>query len=169
MIRAATVNDVAEIRAMIRELAEYERSVEQARATEEQLREAMFGEQPAAFALIAEDDETGEAVGYALWFPHFSSWTGTRGMHLEDLYVRPQARGGGHGKALLASLAAICERRGYERFEWWVLAWNEPTIDFYKSLGVDFLDEWRVCRLSGEPLRELAAQVPAVRNQTSAL
>jgi GNAT superfamily N-acetyltransferase len=169
MIRAATVNDVAEIRAMIRELAEYERSVEQARATEEQLREAMFGEHPAAFALIAEDDETGEAVGYALWFPHFSSWTGTRGMHLEDLYVRPQARGGGHGKALLASLAAICERRGYERFEWWVLAWNEPTIDFYKSLGVDFLDEWRVCRLSGEPLRELAAQVPAVRNQTSAL
>ncbi|MFI5552833.1 GNAT family N-acetyltransferase [Streptomyces sp. NPDC051738] len=169
MIRAATVNDVAEIRAMIRELAEYERSVEQARATEEQLREALFGEHPAAFALIAEDDGTGEAVGYALWFPHFSSWTGTRGMHLEDLYVRPQARGGGHGKALLASLAAICEQRGYERFEWWVLAWNEPTIDFYKSLGVDFLDEWRVCRLSGEPLRELAAQVPAVvPNQTPA-
>ncbi|MFC9504190.1 GNAT family N-acetyltransferase [Streptomyces sp. NPDC057002] len=169
MIRAATVNDVAEIRAMIRELAEYERAVDQARATEEQLREAMFGEHPAAFALIAEDDETGEAVGFALWFPHFSSWTGTRGMHLEDLFVRPQARGGGHGKALLASLAAICERRGYERFEWWVLAWNEPTIDFYKSLGVDFLDEWRVCRLGGEPLRELAAQVPAVRDQTPAL
>ncbi|MGX1560993.1 N-acetyltransferase family protein [Streptomyces sp. NPDC055506] len=169
MIRAATVNDVAEIRAMIRELAEYERSVDQARATEEQLREAMFGEHPAAFALIAEDDETGEAVGFALWFPHFSSWTGTRGMHLEDLFVRPQARGGGHGKALLASLAAICERRGYERFEWWVLAWNEPTIDFYKSLGVDFLDEWRVCRLSGEPLRELAAQVPAVLDQPPAL
>ncbi|SDN66624.1 L-amino acid N-acyltransferase YncA [Streptomyces sp. cf386] len=169
MIRAATENDVAEIRAMIRELAEYERAVDQARATEEQLREALFGEHPAASALIAEDDETGEAVGYALWFPHFSSWTGTRGMHLEDLYVRPQARGGGHGKALLASLAAICERRGYERFEWWVLAWNEPTIDFYKSLGVDFLDEWRVCRLSGEPLRELAAQVPAVANQPPAL
>ncbi|MGW0868025.1 N-acetyltransferase family protein [Streptomyces sp. NPDC002611] len=161
MIRAATVNDVAEIHAMIRELAEYERSAEQARATEEQLREAMFGEHPAVSALIAEDDETGETMGYALWFPHFSSWTGTRGMHLEDLYVRPRARGGGHGKALLASLAAICEQRGYERFEWWVLAWNQPTIDFYKSLGVDFLDEWRVCRLSGEPLSELAAQAPA--------
>jgi GNAT superfamily N-acetyltransferase len=162
------VNDVATIRAMIRELAEYERAVEQVRATEEQLREALFGEHPAAFVLIAEDDETGEAVGFALWFPLFSTWTGTRGMHLEDLYVRPSARGGGHGKALLASLAAICERRGYERFEWWVLAWNEPTIDFYKSLGVEFLDEWRICRLSGEPLRDLAARVPAVLHRTSA-
>lgn len=168
MIRAATVNDVATIRAMIRELAAYERAVEQVRATEEQLREALFGEHPAAFVLIAEDDETGEAVGFALWFPLFSTWTGTRGMHLEDLYVCPSARGGGHGKALLASLAAICERRGYERFEWWVLAWNEPTIDFYKSLDVEFLDEWRICRLSGEPLRDLAARVPAVLHRTSA-
>lgn len=168
MIRAATVNDVATIRAMIRELAEYERAIEQVRATEEQLREALYGEHPAAFVLIAEDDETGEAVGFALWFPLFSTWTGTRGMHLEDLYVRPSARGGGHGKALLASLAAICERRGYERFEWWVLAWNEPTIDFYKSLGVEFLDEWRICRLSGEPLRDLAARVPAVLHRPSA-
>lgn len=166
MIRAATVEDVAEIRAMIRELAEYERAGEQARATGEQLREALFGEHPAAFALIAEDDGTGEIVGYALWFPHFSTWTGTRGMHLEDLYVRPSARGGGHGKALLASLAALCEQRGYERFEWWVLAWNEPAIDFYKSLGVEFLDEWRVCRLSGEPLGELAARAPAVLDRT---
>lgn len=158
MIRAATVNDVAEIRTMIRELAEYERAVEQALATEDQLREALFGEHPAAFALIAEDDDSGDVVGYALWFPRFSTWTGTRGMHLEDLYVRPDARGGGHGKALLASLAALCLRNGYERFEWWVLAWNEPTIDFYKSLGVELLDEWTVCRLSGEPLNDLAAR-----------
>lgn len=168
MIRPATVNDVATVRAMIRELAEYERAVEQVRATQEQLREALFGEHPAAFVLIAEDDETGEAVGFALWFPRFSTWTGTRGMHLEDLYVRESARGGGHGKALLASLAAICEQRGYERFEWWVLAWNEPTIDFYKSLGVEFLDEWRLCRLSGEPLRDLAGRVPAGLHRTSA-
>ncbi|MFE0251851.1 GNAT family N-acetyltransferase [Streptomyces sp. NPDC059010] len=160
MIRAATVKDVAEIRAMIRELAEYERAVEQALATEEQLREALFGEHPAAFALIAEDDDSGDVVGYALWFPRFSTWTGARGMHLEDLYVRPDARGGGHGKALLASLAAVCLRNGYERFEWWVLAWNEPTIDFYKSLGVELLDEWTVCRLSGEPLSDLAARAP---------
>ncbi|MFJ9709189.1 GNAT family N-acetyltransferase [Streptomyces sp. NPDC101234] len=160
MIRAATENDVAAIRAMIRELAEYERAVEQARATEEQLREALFGVHPAAYALIAEDDTTGEVVGHALWFPRFSTWTGTRGMHLEDLYVRPHARGAGHGRALLAALAALCLRDGYERFEWWVLDWNEPAIGLYESLGAEFLDEWRVCRLTGEPLKALAAQAP---------
>ncbi|MGW0611489.1 N-acetyltransferase family protein [Streptomyces sp. NPDC002788] len=164
MIRSATLDDIPGIRAMIRELAVYERAAEQARATEEQLRQALFGEHPAAHALIAEDDGTGETVGYALWFPRFSTWTGTRGMHLEDLYVRPQARGAGHGKALLAALAATCRRNGYDRFEWWVLAWNTPTIDFYKSLGVELLEEWKVCRLSGEPLRELAAQAPDVVN-----
>ncbi|GHC96579.1 putative acetyltransferase [Streptomyces violarus] len=165
MIRSATVNDIPELRAMIRELAAYERAVEQARATEEQLREALFGEHPAAFALIAQD--TGGAVGYALWFPRFSTWTGTRGMHLEDLYVRPQARGAGHGKALLAALAATCRRSGYDRFEWWVLAWNTPAIDVYESLGVELLDEWKVCRLSGAPLGELAAQTTAVVNPAS--
>ncbi|MEU0245574.1 GNAT family N-acetyltransferase [Streptomyces sp. NPDC006235] len=162
MIRSATVNDVPEIRSMIRELAAYERAAEQARATDEQLREALFGEHPAAHALIAEDDGTGETVGYALWFPRFSTWTGTRGMHLEDLYVRLGARGAGHGKALLAALAATCRRGGYDRFEWWVLAWNTPAIDFYTSLGVELLEEWKVCRLSGEPLSELAAQAPDV-------
>ncbi|WP_046731178.1 GNAT family N-acetyltransferase [Streptomyces humi] len=161
MIRAATEDDIAAIRAMIRELAAYERAVEQARATEEQLREALFGPHPAAHALIAEDDTTGEAVGYALWFPRFSTWTGTRGMHLEDLYVRPQARGGGHGRALLAALAALCLRSGFERFEWWVLDWNEPAIGFYKSLGADFLDEWRVCRLTGDGLSALASAADA--------
>jgi GNAT superfamily N-acetyltransferase len=167
MIRSATLDDVPEIRAMIRELAAYERAPEQARATEEQLREALFGEHPAAYALIAEDDGTGGTVGYALWFPRFSTWTGTRGMHLEDLYVRPQARGAGHGKALLAALAATCRSNGYDRFEWWVLAWNTPTIDFYKSLGVELLEEWKVCRLTGEPLRELAAQAPDVVRSAS--
>ncbi|MFJ8492135.1 GNAT family N-acetyltransferase [Streptomyces sp. NPDC094038] len=157
MIRAATENDVPEIRAMIRELAAYERAVEQARATEEQLREALFGAQPAAYALVAEDEPTGGPVGYALWFPRFSTWTGTRGMHLEDLYVRPDARGGGHGRALLAALAAHCLRNGFERFEWSVLAWNDPAIGFYRSLGAEFLDEWRICRLTGGPLKELAA------------
>jgi GNAT superfamily N-acetyltransferase len=158
MIRAATANDIPQIRAMIRELAAYERAVEQARATDEQLHEALFGAHPAASALIAEDDDTGDTVGYALWFPRFSTWTGTRGMHLEDLYVRPRARGAGHGKALLAALAAICEQRGHERFEWWVLDWNDPAIEFYKSLGAELLQEWTVCRLSGAPLRELAAR-----------
>jgi GNAT superfamily N-acetyltransferase len=166
MIRSATPDDVPEIRAMIRELAAYERAEEQARAGEEQLRLALFGEDPAAFALIAEDDGTGEVMGYALWFPRFSTWTGTRGMHLEDLYVRPQARGSGYGKALLAALAATCRRRGYDRFEWWVLAWNTPAIDFYTSLGVELLDEWKVCRLSGESLAELAARAPQVVDRT---
>ncbi|MFF7857238.1 GNAT family N-acetyltransferase [Streptomyces sp. NPDC007904] len=162
MIRQATVTDVPEIRAMIRELAAYEKAAEQARATEEQLREALFGERPAASVLIAEDDGTGAVEGFALWFPRFSTWTGTRGMYLEDLYVRPHARGAGHGRALLAALAAICREEGFERFEWVVLGWNEPAIVFYRSLGAEFLDDWRVCRLDGDPLRDLAARAPEV-------
>ncbi|MBB1246244.1 GNAT family N-acetyltransferase [Streptomyces durbertensis] len=160
MIRTATPEDVPAIHAMIRELAEYERALEHARATPEQLRRALFGEHPAVFALIAEEEtEQGpEPVGFALWFRNFSTWTGTHGVYLEDLYVRPQARGGGHGRALLAELARICVERGYERFEWWVLDWNEPSIGFYKSLGAEPMDEWTVFRLTGEPLRALAGQ-----------
>ncbi|WP_250034683.1 GNAT family N-acetyltransferase [Paractinoplanes maris] len=160
MIRTAEVGDVPQIRAMIRELAEYERAPGQAKASEAQLVEALFGADPAASALIAEDDRT-DIVGYAVWYPFFSTWTGTRGMHLDDLYVRPHARGEGHGRALLAALAAACVERGYERFEWRVLNWNEPAIGFYRSLGAELLDEWTVCRLSGEPLTVLARQAPA--------
>ncbi|WP_133910939.1 GNAT family N-acetyltransferase [Streptomyces sp. NBC_00582] len=158
MIRTATVDDVPEILAMINELAAYHREPDQARATEEQLHEALFGTVPAAHALMAEDEETGEAVGFALWFPSFSTWTGVRGMHLEDLFVRPAARGAGHGTALLAALAAICVDSGFERFEWCVLAWNEPTITFYKSIGARIIDDWRVVHLTGEPLAALAAR-----------
>ncbi|MCQ4080307.1 GNAT family N-acetyltransferase [Streptomyces sp. RB6PN25] len=157
MIRAASASDVPAIHAMIRELAECERSLGDARATPAQLREALFGAHPAAFALIAEDDSVQEPVGFALWFRNFSTWTGTHGVYLEDLYVRPAARGTGHGKALLAELARICVERGYERFEWSVLDWNEPSIGFYASLGARAMDEWTVYRLSGEPLRALAA------------
>ncbi|MEV0301934.1 GNAT family N-acetyltransferase [Streptomyces prasinus] len=162
MIRTAAEEGVAEIRAMIRELADHERAVEQARTTEEQLREALFGEHPAVFALIAEDDGTGRVVSYALWFPRFSTWTGTRGMHLEDLYVRPSACGGGHGKALLAFLAAICEQRGYERFEWWVLAWNEPVIDFYRCLWSTALKGMLSARTGFAPTRH---RVPGARSR----
>ncbi|MFE9774664.1 GNAT family N-acetyltransferase [Streptomyces sp. NPDC005931] len=162
MIRTATVDDIAEIRAMIRELAAYEKAVEQARATEEQVRAALFGAHPAASVLIAEDDGTGEVAGFALWFPRFSTWTGARGMHLEDLFVRPGHRAAGHGRALLAALAGICRESGFERFEWVVLNWNEPAIGFYKSLGAELLEEWTVCRLSGGALEELAAQAPPV-------
>src|SRR5439155_80230 len=107
----ATPDDIPVILAMIRELAAYERVPQEARATEPQLKEALFGAHPAAFALIAEAD--GTPVGFALWFRNFSTWTGTHGVYLEDLYVRPEARGGGHGKALLAALAEICVARGY--------------------------------------------------------
>ncbi|MEU8681611.1 GNAT family N-acetyltransferase [Streptomyces sp. NPDC048611] len=154
MIREATPEDVPVILAMIGELAAYERAPEAAQATEPQLKEALFGPQPAAFALIAE--EGGAPVGFALWFRNFSTWTGTHGVYLEDLYVRPEARGSGHGKALLAALAEICVARGYERFEWSVLDWNEPSIGFYRSIGAQPMDEWTVFRLTGKALHNLA-------------
>lgn len=139
---------------MIGELAAYERAPEAAQATGPQLTEALFGPQPAAFALIAEDGDA--PVGFALWFRNFSTWTGTHGVYLEDLYVRPEARGGGHGKALLGALAEICVARGYERFEWSVLDWNEPSIGFYRSIGAQPMDEWTVFRLTGTALHNLA-------------
>ncbi len=154
MIRNAEVTDVPVIQAMIRELAEYEKVPHEARATEEQLREALFGERPAAFAHIAESAE-GEVVGFSVWFLNFSTWRGVHGIYLEDLYVRPGARGGGYGKALLRELARICVERGYGRLEWSVLDWNVPAVDFYRSLGAVPLDEWTVNRLTGDALREL--------------
>ncbi|MER6303356.1 GNAT family N-acetyltransferase [Kitasatospora sp. NPDC001539] len=152
MIRTAVATDVPVILTMIRELAEYERAPQEAVATEEQLREALFGPNPALFGLIAEDDTTGEPVGFAVWFLNFSTWRGSHGIYLEDLYVRPEARGGGHGKALLLELARIAVERGYARVEWSVLDWNQPSIDFYKSLGAVPMDEWTVYRLTGEAL-----------------
>ncbi|MEV7615771.1 GNAT family N-acetyltransferase [Streptomyces sp. NPDC089799] len=154
MIRTATEADVPAIHAMIRELAEYEKALHEVRADEEQLREALFGERPAAFAHIAETD-AGEVVGYAIWFLNFSTWRGVHGIYLEDLYVRPSARGGGHGKALLAELARTCVERGYQRLEWSVLNWNAPAIDFYESLGARPQDEWSVYRLTDAPLTAL--------------
>ncbi|MFD3326313.1 GNAT family N-acetyltransferase [Streptomyces sp. NPDC058701] len=155
MIRNARVADVPVIRDMIRELAEYEKVPGEARATEEQLREALFGERPAVFAHIAESED-GEPVGFAVWFLSFSTWRGAHGIYLEDLYVRPGARGGGHGKALLAELARTCVERGYERLEWSVLDWNTPALDFYRSVGAAPMDEWTVHRLTDDALRGLA-------------
>ncbi|MCX5178559.1 GNAT family N-acetyltransferase [Streptomyces virginiae] len=154
MIRNAEVTDVPVIHAMIRELAEYEKVPHEARATEEQLREALFGERPAVFAHIAETDE-GEAVGFSVWFLSFSTWRGAHGIYLEDLYVRPGLRGGGHGKALLAELARTCVERGYERLEWSVLDWNLSAIEFYRSVGALSMDEWTVNRLTDDALRKL--------------
>jgi GNAT superfamily N-acetyltransferase len=154
MIRPATPDDVPTILRFIRELAEYERAPDEAVATEDDLRRHLFGEQPAVFAHIAEHE--GEAVGFAVWFLNYSTWTGRHGIYLEDLYVTPQARGFGYGRALLAELARIADDRGYGRFEWSVLDWNEPAIGFYKSLGALPMDEWTVHRMTGDDLHHLA-------------
>ncbi len=164
MIRAAIPADVPAIHAMIRELADYERALDDARATPDQLREALFGAQPAVFALMAEDPGVGEPVGFALWFRNYSTWTGSHGIYLEDLFVRPEARGRGHGRALLAELARICVARGYDRFEWSVLDWNEPSIRLYRAIGAVPKDEWTVHRLTGDPLRALAATTAEMSN-----
>ncbi len=154
-IREATPLDVPLILDMIRELAEYEREPDAVEATEELIAAALFAPQPALFGLIAETD-TGEAAGFALWFLNFSTWLGRHGIYLEDLYVRPHFRGQGYGKALLAELAGICTARGYGRLEWWVLDWNEPALDFYRSIGAVPMDEWTVHRVTGDALVDLA-------------
>jgi GNAT superfamily N-acetyltransferase len=156
MIRAATPSDVATILRLIRELAEYEREPDAVEATEASLTEALFGATPAAEAVIAE--EAGEALGFALFFHNFSTWTGKRGVYLEDLYVTPEARGRGVGKALLSHLAGIALDRGCARFEWAVLDWNAPAIGFYDSIGAESMDEWTVRRLTGEAMVRLAGR-----------
>ncbi|GAA1350505.1 GNAT family N-acetyltransferase [Streptomyces beijiangensis] len=157
MIRNATPADVPVIHEMVRELAEYEKALHEAQATKEQLHEALFGERPAAYAFIAETAE-GETAGFALWFLNFSTWRGVHGIYLEDLYVRPELRGGGYGKALLTELARTCVERGYQRLEWSVLNWNEPSIRFYEALGARPQDEWSVYRLTDGALAELGTR-----------
>jgi GNAT superfamily N-acetyltransferase len=153
-IRPATIEDTDEILAMIYELALYEKAPEEAKATREQIIESFFSESPKVFCEIVEVD--GAIAGCAIWFLNYSTWQGKHGIYLEDLFIRPQFRGQGFGKALLKHLAAICEDRGYGRFQWWVLDWNTPSIDFYKSLGAIAMDEWTVYRVSEQALTELA-------------
>lgn len=155
MIRPATPADVPPVLQLIKELAAYEREPDAVEATEELLQSALFGDDPRVHAHIAEHD--GDVAGFALWFVNFSTWLGRHGIYVEDLYVRPQYRGRGYGRALLGTLARICIERGYGRLEWWVLDWNEPAIRFYKSIGARPMDEWTVHRVSGEALRRLAA------------
>jgi GNAT superfamily N-acetyltransferase len=155
VIRPARPEDVPTILQLIRELAEYERAPDAVEATEGLLREVLFCAEPRVHALLAEED--GEIVGFALWFLNFSTWLGRHGIYLEDLYVKPSRRGHGHGLALLAELAQICVERGYGRLEWWVLDWNEPAIEFYRSIGAIAMDEWTVQRVTGEALKELAS------------
>jgi GNAT superfamily N-acetyltransferase len=156
VIRPARAADVPAILDLIRDLAAYERAPDEAVATEADLRAALFGPEPAVFVHVAEHE--GEIAGFALWFLNFSTWLGRHGIYLEDLYVRPELRGHGYGRALLTELARIAVERGYGRLEWWVLDWNEPAIGFYKSLGAQAMDEWTVYRLTGAALRSLAAE-----------
>jgi GNAT superfamily N-acetyltransferase len=164
MIRPAQAADIPAIHQMIRDLAAYERSLHEVSATEDDLRAALLGgpdepdgpgAQPSLFAHIAEED--GQPAGFALWFLNYSTWLGRHGIYLEDLYVKPERRGQGHGRALLAELARICVERGYPRLQWWVLDWNSPAIGFYESLGAVPMDEWTVHRLTGPALHALAA------------
>lgn len=139
---------------LVRELAEYEHLLDAVDACEAMIDAALFAASPRVFCDIAEWD--GEAAGLALWFPNFSSFRGRHGLYLEDLYVRPAFRRRGIGRALFRHLAGRCIAEGWTRFEWAVLDWNEPSIAFYKSLGADLLQEWTICRLSGDALARLA-------------
>ena len=154
-IRPATVDDVPLIRALIGELAEYEHLAHVAVATDDGLRDQLFGAHPGAEVLIGEVD--GEPAGFALFFHNFSTFLGKRGLYLEDLFVRPAFRGSGLGKHLMATLARIAVQRDCGRFEWSVLDWNAPAIGFYRTLGATGLDEWTVQRLEGDALHALAS------------
>ncbi len=155
-IRLAKQADVNDIHRLIYELSVYEKAPEQMLATVEQINTSLFNEHPVAFCHIAEVD--GKIVGIALWFLNYSTWLGKPGIYLEDLFVQPEFRGHGIGKSFMKTLAQICVERGYERFQWWVLDWNKPSIDFYKSLGAVAMYDWTVFRLSGDALKKFASE-----------
>ncbi len=155
-VRPAAPADVPVLLELVRELAAYEREPDAVEATQDLLAAALFGPAPVASCSVALDT-SGDVVGFALWYVTFSTWKGRPGLWLEDLFVRPSARGTGLGKALLQELARVCTARGYARFEWWVLDWNAPAIGFYRSLGALPQDEWTTFRVDGDALRALAA------------
>jgi GNAT superfamily N-acetyltransferase len=155
MIRPIQPADTATVVALVHELADYEREPQSCHLTQEQLAAALFCAQPALFGLVAEDDN-GDVVGTALWFLNFSTWRGVHGIYLEDLYVLPSARRGGHGRALLRELARIADSRGYDRLDWAVLDWNTSAHAFYRSLGAEPTDGWTGWRLDGPALSAFA-------------
>ena len=154
-IRSASATDIPLIAQFIRDLAEYERLAHEVRFDEAVLEAKLFGMRPYAEVLIGEID--GSPQGFALFFHNFSTFEGKPGVYLEDLFVRPEARGAGLGKALLKKLAAIAVERDCPRLEWSVLDWNEPAIQFYKALGAKSMDEWTIYRVDGTALAKLAA------------
>lgn len=153
-IRQAVPSDISAIGTLIRELALYEKSANEAVATDAQLHDAIFGSAAHVHCLVVE--VKGDVVAMALWFLNFSTWLGTSGMYLEDLFVRESHRGNGYGLQLMRSLAFTCVERGYSRLQWSVLDWNTPAIDFYRSFGAVPMDEWTVFRLDGDALDEFA-------------
>jgi diamine N-acetyltransferase len=153
-IRAAQPADSALIFSLVRELAEYERLLHEVTATEQQIAAELFAPQPRVFCDLAEWN--GDPVGFAVWFLIFSTFSGRQGLYLEDIFVRPAFRGKGIGKALMRHLARRCVEQNFARFEWSVLDWNKPSIDFYRSIGADVLEEWRICRMTGDSLERLA-------------
>ena len=154
MIRSATSEDVPVILDLIRQLADYERLADRVTATEQRLRDTLFGQRPAAEVLLASVDD--ETVGFAVFFTNYSTFLAKPGLYLEDLFVKPHARGKGIGKALLARLAQTAVERDCGRVDWSVLNWNEPSIRFYEMLGAIALSDWTTYRLTGEPLKKLA-------------
>jgi len=155
MIRSATSADIPSILQLIRALSDYEKLSDQVVITEAQLREHLFGPRPYAEVMLAED--AGRVVGYALFFHTYSSFLGRPSLYLEDLFVLPEHRGRGYGKGLLARLAQLAVDRGCGRFEWMVLDWNTPAIQFYEALGAVVSPEWKLCRMTGDALRRFAA------------
>ena len=140
----------------IRALAAYEKEPDAVLTTADELRRALFGPSPSVFAHVIEKE--GRIIAIAVWFLNYSTWTGRNGIYLEDLFVHEAERRHGYGRALLTALARVCVERGYRRFEWAVLDWNQPSIDFYRSIGAVGMDEWTVQRVSGDALTKLAAE-----------
>lgn len=158
LLRPAGPDDVPLILAFIQELAEYEKLPHECKATEEKLSETLFGPKPYAEVVLAFESSTLTPLGFALFFHNYSTWLAKPGIYLEDLYVRPEHRGKGAGKALLIHLAQLAVERNCGRIEWSVLDWNTPSIEFYKALGAVPMDEWTTFRLTGDAIPKLAAQ-----------
>ncbi|MFM2175179.1 MAG: hypothetical protein RLZZ527_255 [Actinomycetota bacterium] len=154
-IRPARIDESGKILELIQELADYEKASHEVAATESEIKATIFAENPKVHCDFVEVD--GVIAGMAIWFLNYSTWQGKHGIYLEDLYVKPEFRGRGYGKALLHHLAALCNERGYGRFQWWVLDWNSPAIEFYRALGAEAMSEWTVYRVSGDALKELGS------------
>lgn len=152
-IRPAKREEVGEVLQLIQDLATYEKAPDQVEASRDDLLNTIFAKEPKVFCDLVEVD--GQIAGMAIWFLNYSTWQAKHGIYLEDLYIKPEFREKGYGKALLKHLAQICDKQGYGRLQWWVLDWNSPAIEFYRSLGAKAMDEWTVYRTSGQALKDL--------------